>query len=79
MGGKTLGGAFIRETDVSSYSGFYRMKIGPFLAEIWPKMSRNSVGLGSKRGRGGCPYWRIYGIIYLESEQRKTLKSRSFF
>ncbi len=31
---------------------FYRMKIGLFLAEIWPKMSRNPIALGPKRGGG---------------------------
>ncbi len=29
---------------------FYRMKIGLFLAEIWPKTSRNPIALGSKKG-----------------------------
>ena len=28
---------------------FYRMKIGLFLAEIWPKKSRNSIALWSKK------------------------------
>ncbi len=28
--------------------GFYRMKIGPFLAEIWPKTSRKASRLGLK-------------------------------
>ena len=32
---------------------FYRMLIGQFLAEIWPKTSRNPAGLGSKEGGGG--------------------------
>ncbi len=34
--------------------GFYRMKIGPFLAEIWPKTSRKASMLGVKRGGGGA-------------------------
>ncbi len=32
--------------------GFYRKKIGPFLAEIWPKTSRKASMLGVKRGGG---------------------------
>ena len=31
---------------------FYRLKIGPLLAEIWPETSRNPVGLGPKGGGG---------------------------
>ncbi len=29
---------------------FYRMKIGLFLAEIWPKKSKTPIALGSKGG-----------------------------
>ena len=31
-------------------AAFYRMKIGLFLAEIWPKTSRNPMALESKGG-----------------------------
>ncbi len=47
---------------------FYRLKTRPFLAEIWPKTSRNPVGFGPKTEIGGGRldrgwrlYWRIYG------------------
>ncbi len=52
-GGKPLGGALIRERGHFHLPvAFYRMKIGLFLAEIWPKTSRNPMALGSK---GGAP------------------------
>ncbi len=42
--GEPLGGALIRERAISPPVAFYRVKIGPLLAEIWPKTSRNPIG-----------------------------------
>ncbi len=56
---------------------FYRLEIGPLLAEIWPKKSRNPVGLGPNGGRlyrGRRLYWRIYSISIKMISQQDTPK-----
>ena len=60
-GGKEMlyGGSRIRVA-------FYRMKIGPLLAEILPESIGNLIDLTSRGAPygGWRPYWRIYGVIF---------------
>ncbi len=59
--GKPLGALSLERGQFHLPVAFYRLKIGPFLAEIWPETSRNPVGLGPKKG-GGAP---LYGVAPL--------------
>ena len=54
--GETLGALSLGRGHFHLPVAIYRMKIGPFLAEIWPKTSRNPE-LGRRPGakRGGAP------------------------
>ena len=48
-GGKVLGALSLERGQFHLPEALYRMKIGLFLAEIWPKTSKNPIALGSKR------------------------------
>ncbi len=58
-GGKTLGALPLESRHFQLPVVFYRMKIGPLLAEICQKNVQNLIRLGVKKG-GGRPYrgWR---------------------